>query len=65
MTGQIASADQGADRRAGYDIGFDAQLLERPQDADMGPTTGDAGTERQADAGTGSDQTGFVGHGRT
>ena len=65
MTRQIAAADQGADRCAGDDIRLYAQPFKSAQDADMSPPTGDTGSKRQADAGTGSDQTGFVGHANT
>ena len=47
------------------DIRLDAQLFESAYDADMSPPTGDTGSKRQADAGAGSDQTGFVGHANT
>jgi hypothetical protein len=65
LTRQISAADQSADRRPSDDIRFYAKTFESTQDADMSPPTGDTGSKRQADAGTGSNQTGFVGHSNT
>jgi hypothetical protein len=54
LAGQIAAADQGADRGAGDHVDLDAGFVERAQDADMGPAAGRAAAERQSDAGLGS-----------
>src|ERR1700736_4916447 len=47
--GRIAAADDRADRGAGDDIRLEAELVERPQDPDMGPAASGAAAERQAD----------------
>ena len=49
LAGHIAAAHHGADRGAGDDVGVDAGLVQRAQDADMRPAAGRAASERQTD----------------
>lgn len=44
--GEVDSADERADRGAADDVRPDPCAIERPQDADMRPTAGDAAAER-------------------
>ena len=50
LAGEIAAADQRADRGAGDHVDLDAGLVERAQHADMRPAAGGAAAERQRDA---------------
>ena len=47
LAGQIAAADQRADRRAGDHADLDAGLVERTQHADMGPAARRAAAKRK------------------
>src|ERR1700693_3683314 len=47
--GSVAAADDRADRGAGDDIRVQAELVERPQDPDMGPAARGAAAERETD----------------
>ena len=49
LAGDVAAADHGADRGAGDDVGMDAGLVQRPQDADVRPPAGGAAAQRQTD----------------
>src|ERR1700736_3923481 len=47
--GRIAAADDRTDRGAGDNIRLEAELVERPQDPDMGPAARGAAAERETD----------------
>src|SRR5258708_4202459 len=47
--GSVAAADDRTDRGAGDDIRLQAELVERPQDPDMGPAARGAAAERETD----------------
>ena len=49
LAGHVAAADDGADRRAGDDVGIDAGLVEGAQDADVRPSAGGTAAKRQTD----------------
>ena len=50
LAGQIAAADERPDGCAGDHVDLDTGLVERPQNADMGPAASRAAAERQRDA---------------
>jgi hypothetical protein len=60
-----SAANESAHGRAADHVGLDAGLIQRIDDADMGPSAGGVAAEREADAGTGhGDPVWQVGKGR-
>ena len=49
MSGRMAGADDGADRRSGDDVRLDPGFGQRLEDADMGPAARRAAAQRQPD----------------